>query len=78
MKMEFAKLKSEYSVLMWKNIEELELSITDRRNNLERIQEIEKEIRKHGDRILTIVTTDKTNPARDKCADPMSEKDFSK
>ena len=61
MKTKFAKEKSEYTWLMWKNIEDFELSIYDRRKNYTRMQELEKEIQMQGDKIITIVTTENTS-----------------
>ena len=68
----FAKEKSEYSHLIWKNIEDFNLSEKERRDNLSRIQEIEQYLKTRGDEIMVIVTTKNTNPMTDNCAPPMS------
>lgn len=70
MKTKFAKEKSEYAWLMWKNIEDLELTILDRKKNLTRMTNLENEIKKQGDKIITIVTTENTSTM--KSAPPMS------
>jgi hypothetical protein len=61
MKTIFAKEKSEYSRLIWQNIENFDLTEEDRKKNFKRIQQLEEEIKKQGDKIITIVTTENTN-----------------
>jgi hypothetical protein len=76
MKTKFAKEKSEYSRLIWQNIENFNLTEEDRRKNFVRIQELEKEVKKQGDKIITIVTTENTTPI--KYASAMSMKNIKK
>ena len=61
---------------MWQNIENFELPIIDRRKNFTRMVQLEEEIKKQGDKITTLVTTEKTNPMNEKVAPPMSMDDI--
>jgi len=72
MKTTFAKEKSEYARCL-KNCINDHLSDLTRLSNITRIKELEQIIKDQDDKIIFIVTTEKTNPFPEKCADPMAE-----
>ncbi len=77
MKTKFAKEKSEYSHLIWENIENFSLSGKERMDNLARMKQIEQYFKSQNDEIMVIVTTRETNPIDHLVASPMSMEDIS-
>ena len=77
MKTKFAKEKSEYTHLIFESMK-CHTTVEDYLKIIKRIKELEKIVKDQGDELIFIVTTEKTNPMRDKTAPPMSMENIKK